>query len=134
MNIRVFILIMLCAINGYSQVKKKMIYKDVMTQLMIFEYDTINGGKSYQMIGKDLRYQYVIDFDTYYKGENVLSFLEKVVIFGNNKEYDSHIFIEGVKVTNYPKYIQLQKTGVVGYRVIAKKKLLKIIDKCRSQM
>lgn len=134
MNIRVITLLMLCAINGYSQVKKKMIYRDPMTQLIVYQYDTLGAGKSYEIIGKDLRYQYVIDFDTYYKGPDVVDFINKVLTFGESKDYNAHIFIEGVKVTNYPKHIQLQKTGVVGYRVISKKKLKKIMGTCQSIM
>ena len=134
MNIRILTLLMLCAINGYSQVKKKMIYRDAMTQLIVYQYDTLGAGKSYEIIGKDLRYQYIIDFDTYYKGSDVVAFIDKVITFGESKDYNAHIFIEGVKVTNYPKHIQLQKNGVVGYRVISKNKLIKIRNKCRLQM
>jgi hypothetical protein len=125
-------LLMVVSVNALAQVKKKTIYKDVMTELYINQYDTIGGGTSYKMIGKDLRYEHVIDFDCYYSGSNIVGFIDKVLIFAKDADPKTSLIIEGVKVTTYPKYIQFQKVGVYGFRVLSKKKINKILDKCQS--
>jgi hypothetical protein len=128
----IIVVLMAVSINALAQVKKKTIYKDVMTHLYVNQYDTIGGDTSYEIIGRDLRYEYVIDFDQYYKGADIVSFIEKVFIFAKDAEPKTTFIIEGVKVTAYSKYIQLQKIGVQGFRVISKKKLKKILEKCQS--
>ncbi len=130
MIIRTIYLVMVSAVSGYSQVKESVIYKDAMTQMYVYKYDTLGAGTSYTMMGKDLRYEYINTFDLYYKGADIVAFIDKVTTFVNDAEPKTHTYIEGVKVIAYPKHVQLHKDGQLGYRVISKKKLVKIRSKC----
>ena len=130
MRYRVLILMIFAGLNAFAQVQKKTLYHDPLTKLYVNQYDTLGGGKSYEMLGQDPYYVKIIKFDTYYKGGDIVAFMDKVLTFVRSVEPKTHAYIDGVKVTAYKKTITLQMEGQTGYRAIMIRKFEKIRDKC----
>ena len=127
MKTKLTILLILAGLNGYSLVQKKVMYSNAMVHIYINEYDTLNGGSSYEILAHDYRYSEIINIKQIYEGDDVIGFIEKVLTFAKDVAPETTLEIDGTYVTAYPKYLSLSKG--VGYRVFKKKRLENIKKK-----
>ena len=105
MKTKLTILLILAGLNGYSQVQKKVMYSNAMVHIYINEYDTLNGGSSYEILAHDYRYSEIINIKQIYEGDDVIGFIEKVLPFAKDVAPETTLEIDGTYVTAYPKYL-----------------------------